>query len=86
MGFKVSKWDETLLAYGEDFERDMMDLNVNMPIEQALDRCWEILAKHLRAGADRSQGRIDQSSLPRKVEGMVVPVDPSCAAPTESKA
>jgi V/A-type H+-transporting ATPase subunit B len=47
MGFKVSKWDETLLAYGEDFERDMMDLNVNMPIEQALDRCWEILAKHL---------------------------------------
>jgi V/A-type H+-transporting ATPase subunit B len=47
MGFKVSKWDETLLAYGEDFERDMMDLNVNMPIEQALDKCWEILAKHL---------------------------------------
>jgi V/A-type H+-transporting ATPase subunit B len=47
MGFKVSKWDETLLAYGEDFERDMMDLNVNMPIEKALDRCWEILAKHL---------------------------------------
>ena len=47
MGFKLSKWDETLLAYGEDFERDMMDLNVTMPIEQALDKCWEILAKHL---------------------------------------
>jgi V/A-type H+-transporting ATPase subunit B len=46
MGFKVSKWDETLLAYGQDFEREMMDLNVNMPIEQALDKCWEILAKH----------------------------------------
>jgi V/A-type H+-transporting ATPase subunit B len=46
MGFKISKWDETLIAYGQDFEREMMDLNVNMPIEAALDRCWEILAKH----------------------------------------
>ena len=46
MGFKVSKWDELLLAYGEDFQKEMMDLNVNMPIEKALDRCWEILARH----------------------------------------
>jgi V/A-type H+-transporting ATPase subunit B len=46
MGFKISKWDETLIAYGQDFEREMMDLNVNMPIEDALNRCWEILAKH----------------------------------------
>lgn len=46
MGFKVSKWDETLLAYGSDFERELMDLNVNMPIEVALNRCWEILARH----------------------------------------
>lgn len=46
MGFKVSKWDETLLAYGQEFEKEMMDLNVNMPIEKALDKCWEILASH----------------------------------------
>jgi len=46
MGFKVSKWDETLLAYGKDFETELMDLNVNLPIEQALDRCWTILARH----------------------------------------
>ena len=46
MGFKVSKWDETLLAYGSDFERELMDLNVNIPIEKALDLCWEILARH----------------------------------------
>jgi V/A-type H+-transporting ATPase subunit B len=46
MGFKVSKWDETLLAYGQDFERELMDLNVNMSIEVALDRCWAILARH----------------------------------------
>jgi V/A-type H+/Na+-transporting ATPase subunit B len=46
MGFKVSRWDELLLAYGEDFQKEMMDLNVNMPIEKALDQCWEILARH----------------------------------------
>jgi V/A-type H+/Na+-transporting ATPase subunit B len=46
MGFKLSKWDETLLAYGEDFERELMDLNVNIPIEKALDLCWDILGRH----------------------------------------
>lgn len=46
MGFKLSKWDETLLAYGKDFETELMDLNVNIPIEQALDLCWDILARH----------------------------------------
>lgn len=46
MGFKLSKWDEMLLAYGDDFERELMDLNVNIPIEKALDLCWEILGRH----------------------------------------
>lgn len=46
MGFKISKWDETLIAYGREFEKEMMDLNVNMPLEKALDKCWEILARH----------------------------------------
>ncbi len=46
MGFKLSRWDETLLAYGEDFEKKLMDLNVNLSIEDALDLCWSILARH----------------------------------------
>jgi V/A-type H+-transporting ATPase subunit B len=46
MGFKLSKWDETLLSYGKDFETELMDLNVNIPIEQALDLCWDILARY----------------------------------------
>ncbi len=44
MGFKMSDWDEKLLAYGEMFENEMMDLSVNIPLEAALDRGWEILA------------------------------------------
>jgi len=59
---------------------------VNMPIEQALDRCWEILAKHLEPVQTGLKEELIKQFWPRKVEGMVVPVDPSCAAPTESKA
>ena len=44
MGFRMSDWDEKLLAYGEMFEREMMDLSVNIPLEAALDKGWEILA------------------------------------------
>ena len=44
MGFKMSDWDQKLLKYGADFEREMMDLSVNIPLEQALDLGWKILA------------------------------------------
>ena len=45
MGFESSPWDLKLLAYGELFEDKIMDLAVNIPLEEALDRCWEILAE-----------------------------------------
>lgn len=45
MGFVMSKWDEKLLKYGEFFEKEMMDLSVNIPLEKALDLGWEILAQ-----------------------------------------
>ncbi len=45
MGFRMSPWDEKLLKYGNLFESQMMDLTVNIPLEDALDRGWEILAR-----------------------------------------
>ena len=45
MGFRMNPWDTKLLKYGERFERELMDLSVNIPIEQALDACWRILAE-----------------------------------------
>jgi V/A-type H+-transporting ATPase subunit B len=45
MGFRMSNWDKKLLKYGELFEQEMMDLKVNVPLEKALDRGWEILAE-----------------------------------------
>ena len=44
MGFMMSKWDDKLLKYGELFEKQMMDLSVNISLEQALDLGWKILA------------------------------------------
>ncbi len=44
MGFQMSAWDNKLLQYGKRFENEMMSLKVNIPLEKALDRGWEILA------------------------------------------
>ena len=44
MGFMMSDWDSKLLKYGEKFEKGMMDLSVNIPLEKALALGWEILA------------------------------------------
>ena len=44
MGFRMSELDQKLLKYGERFEREMMDLSVNIPLEKALDLGWQILA------------------------------------------
>ena len=45
MGFKMSAWDQNLLKYGAKFEAGMMDLSVNIPLEEALDLGWKILAE-----------------------------------------
>ncbi len=45
MGFNMTEWDEKLLKYGELFESKLMDLSVNIPLEDALDLGWEILAE-----------------------------------------
>lgn len=44
MGFRMSGWDSKLLKYGSRFEKEMMDLSVNIPLEKALDLGWQILA------------------------------------------
>jgi V/A-type H+/Na+-transporting ATPase subunit B len=45
MGFKLSRWDEKLLRYGEFFEERMMNLQVNLTLEEALDLGWATLAE-----------------------------------------
>lgn len=44
MGFQMSSWDKKLLQYGGIFEEEIMSLEVNIPLEKALDKGWQILA------------------------------------------
>lgn len=45
MGFKLSRWDEKLLHFSFLFEERMMNLEVNLPLEQALDLGWHTLSE-----------------------------------------
>jgi len=45
MGFRLSRWDEKLLRYSLLFEERMMNLQVNLPLEEALDLGWATLAE-----------------------------------------
>ncbi len=45
MGFEMSPYDQKLLKYGDLFEDQIMELGVALPLEQALDACWAILAE-----------------------------------------
>jgi V/A-type H+-transporting ATPase subunit B len=45
MGFSLTDWDNNLLKYGKLFEKEMMSLEVNVSLEEALDNGWKILAE-----------------------------------------
>ena len=68
MGFRMSAWDGKLLKYGERFEREMMDLGVNVPLEQALDNGWRILAECFEPEETGIPTRMIESFWPGKTE------------------
>jgi V/A-type H+-transporting ATPase subunit B len=46
MGFEVSLFDNKVLLFGESFEKNMMDLRINIPLIEQLNLGWKILADH----------------------------------------
>jgi V/A-type H+-transporting ATPase subunit B len=66
MGFQMTDWDEKLLKYGELFESKMMDLSVNIPLEEALDLGWEILAKCFNQNETGLKSDLILSRWPKK--------------------
>jgi len=69
MGFEMSRWDEKLIRYGERFERELMDLSVNIPLEKALDLGWKILSDTFEpAETGMKQSLIDKFWKKEKVE------------------
>lgn len=45
MAFDLSAFDHKLLRFGELFRERFADINVSMPLEAALDLCWQTLAE-----------------------------------------
>lgn len=59
MGFKLSRWDEKLLNFSILFEKRMMNLEVNLTLEEALNLGWKTLAECF----DRHEVGIKESLL-----------------------
>ncbi len=70
MGFQMTAWDKKLLQYGELFEREVMDLSVNIPLEKALDKGWEILGQCFEPRETGLKSDLIQKFWPRKSEVM----------------
>ncbi|HQK11870.1 MAG TPA: V-type ATP synthase subunit B [Candidatus Marinimicrobia bacterium] len=68
MGFRMSDWDRKLLKYGERFEKDLMDLKVNIPLESALNLGWQILADCFEPQETGMKSELVQKFWPKKTE------------------
>ena len=45
MAFELSEFDHKLVKFSGLFRKRFMDVNVNLPVMEALDLCWETLAE-----------------------------------------
>jgi V/A-type H+-transporting ATPase subunit B len=67
MGFEMSEWDRRLLRYGDIFEERIMDLSVNIPLFDALDRCWDILAECFEPAETGIRRSIIEAHWPKEI-------------------
>ena len=75
MGFRMSAWDDKLIKYGNLFESQMMSLDVNIPLEEALDRGWSILAECFKPEETGFRSELVKEFWPKKEETAEVEAD-----------
>ena len=87
MGFRMSEWDNKLLKYGERFEKEMMDTSVNIPLEDALDLGWHILADCFEPIETGIQSKLIEKFWPKKVSASIdsTPADADAAETDSAK-
>jgi len=66
MGFKMTSWDEKLLGFGEGFESQLMDLNRQVSLEEALDVCWLLLSQHFEPQETQLPSTLIQTYWPQR--------------------
>ncbi len=68
MGFRMSDWDNKLLKYADMFEDRMMNLEVTMPLVDALDEGWRILSDCFTPAETSMGSDLIEKFWPKKVE------------------
>lgn len=69
MGFEMSGWDKKLLKYGEQFEKRLLTLSLNITLEDTLDLCWKILAECFEARETGIRSNLLEKFWPKNVAG-----------------
>ena len=67
MGFEMSGWDQKLLTYGQSFEKQIIDFSANVPLESALDLCWNLLAASFEPRETGLRSNLTEKYWPKKV-------------------
>jgi V/A-type H+/Na+-transporting ATPase subunit B len=65
MAFDLSPYDQKLLKFGELFRSRFMDIHVSLPLEQALDLCWQTLSECFEAGELLMKAALIERYYPR---------------------
>ncbi|MFM7676344.1 MAG: V-type ATP synthase subunit B [Synechococcus sp.] len=90
MAFELSDYDRQLLQFGTLFRQRFMDINVDLPLEAALDLAWQTLAECFEAKDLLMKQSLIDKYFPRKPEPReAAPVQPEpapAAAPAEPAA
>ena len=73
MAFELSDYDQRLLRFGELFRRRFMDVDVSMPLERALDLCWQTLAECFRPAELLMKQNLIDKYLPEQPEHGALP-------------
>lgn len=66
MGFQMSSWDQKLLRYGALFEKEIMSLEVNIALEDALDLGWKIMSECFTPEETGIKASLVQQYWPKK--------------------
>ncbi len=73
MGFRMSAWDKKLLHYADLFESQLMHLTVTMPLEEALDTGWKIMAECFEPEETGIPSELVQEFWPDKAPATATP-------------
>jgi len=86
MAFELSDFDHQLLKFGSLFRERFMNIDVSLPLEKALDLCWQTLAECFRPEQLLMKQQLIEKYLPRNVHDQIDAVSEDESKVTEQEA